>query len=401
MTTRVLVTDSNSPKALAIVRALGRSYTVYTADKDPISLAGFSRYNKKYIRYCYDHLNQFAEIIFDICRQYKINIVVTPEEQTSYLISRSKELFEKNEIRTAVPNFESLKIGMSKMLTIQHALQIGVPVPRSIILEDVAQASKVARQIGYPVVVRPVTSHYWTGDRFISSSAVGYAANEEELKHCISRLNPLLPPPILQEYVAGHGMGVLLILNKDGLVYAECAQEGLRDYRPTGSGFVLRRSASVHPQLREYSLRLLKQIGWDAGVVEVEFRVSEDLRDIYLMEINPRFWSSIQLSIDAGVNFPQYLVDLVLEKQPEKPNFREDMVLRWWLGDLIRFLRVLKGRPVGYKGVFPGRWQGFVDFFGKQPSGTLNEIFRRNDPLPAVMEIACMAIKQARRLKKH
>ena len=43
----------------------------------------------------------------------------------------------------------------------------------------------------------------------------------------------------------GHGKGVFLLVDGEGRLCAEFAHERIRDYRPTGSGSVLRRSRPV------------------------------------------------------------------------------------------------------------------------------------------------------------
>jgi len=138
------------------------------------------------------------------------------------------------------------------------------------------------------------------------------------------------------------------------------------------------------------SVQLLRKLGW-WGVAMVEFRVDDSIGCPYLMEINGRFWGSLQLAIDAGVNFPRLLLDLALGKPIECRPYKVGVISRWWLGDLRRTLRVLRGRPAGYKGEFPGRLAGLREFFGKQPPGTLNQVFRRHDPLPACAEILSLA----------
>jgi predicted ATP-grasp superfamily ATP-dependent carboligase len=185
--------------------------------------------------------------------------------------------------------------------------------------------------------------------------------------------DPRLPPPLLQQFVHGNGQGVHLLLGGDGELVAEFAHERLRDYRPTGSGSVLRRSVAANPRLVDSSLRLLRHIGC-RGVAMVEFRIDSRTDEAYLMEINGRFWGSLQLAIDAGVNFPSLLVKLILGNRTSRPSYRENVVLRWWLGDLIRTLRVLKGRPPGYIGAFPSRFSAIREFLGPQPAGTRNEI---------------------------
>jgi predicted ATP-grasp superfamily ATP-dependent carboligase len=148
---------------------------------------------------------------------------------------------------------------------------------------------------------------------------------------------------------------------------------------------VLRKSVRVPAVLRELSSRLLRHIGAH-GIAMVEFRIDSRTGEPYLMEINGRFWGSLQLAVDAGVNFPLLLVNQTLGKPIVPLRYQENVILRWWLGDLIRMLRVLKGRPAGYIGSFPSRASALREFFGPQPQGTRSEILRWADCWPALVE---------------
>ena len=40
----------------------------------------------------------------------------------------------------------------------------------------------------------------------------------------------------------------------------------------------------------------------------VEFKLDEQTQEVKLMEINPKFWGSLELGLAAGVNFGELLV---------------------------------------------------------------------------------------------
>jgi predicted ATP-grasp superfamily ATP-dependent carboligase len=284
---------------------------------------------------------------------------------------------------------------MDKARTIEAAREAGVPVPKTTALRgDPSSAPptrddilNVAREIGFPLVIKPRFSHYWTGERFVSTDGVRYAGSEAELLAALDAMPKDAPLPLLQEFVPGKGFGVFLFVGADGSVRAEFAHERLRDLRPTGSGSVLRQSVPVDPKLRDLAVRLLHHIGW-RGAAMVEFRSDERDGEPKLMEINGRLWGSLQLATDAGVNFPLLLVrDALGQSNGSATGYQSGVVVRWWLGDLARLFRVFKGRPAGFAGDFPSPVQAVKDFLGKQPKGTRHEIFRWNDPLPAIGEI--------------
>ena len=383
---RVLVLDAETTKALAVVRALGPTMEVRTASRRRPAIAGWSRHVVEH-RVCdVARDDEVADWVRDFCRARDIGVVLSPEETSSWLLARDREALAADGIVAPLPTRDVLEVAMDKARTIEAARRLEVPAPPTVVLDDVEQAVPAARELGWPVVVKPRWSHYWTGDRFVVGGGVSYAASEDDLRAALARQPKGAPPPILQRFVPGRGLGLFFVLAPDGTLAAEFAHERLRDLRPTGSGSVLRRSVAVDPGLREQALRLLRGIGW-WGVAMVEFRGEPARGDAMLMEINGRFWGSLQLAIDAGVNFPRLLVDVAQGRRVAMPRYREDVVLRWWLGDLARVGRVMKGRPRGFDGAFPSRLEGIAQFLGPQPPRTRNEVLRWEDPLPAIGEV--------------
>jgi len=170
-----------------------------------------------------------------------------------------------------------------------------------------------------------------------------------------------------------------------GRVVAWCAHERLRDVRPTGSGSSLRRSTPLDPRLQIPAERLLNHLRWH-GPAMVEFR-DDDPRDPWLMEVNGRFWGSLQLAVASGVDLPtQWVRILSGGPAPSGDGYRSGVTLRWLGGDVKRFLHILRGPPAGYPGPFPTVRQGIRELLGPQPPTTRLEVWDARDPWPAVAE---------------
>ncbi len=79
----------------------------------------------------------------------------------------------------------------------------------------------------------------------------------------------------------------------------------IRENPPTGGASSC--AASFYDgKLKEYGTRLLDLLGWH-GVAMVEFRYDARSGTYKLMEINPKFWGSLDLALAAGVDFPHCL----------------------------------------------------------------------------------------------
>src|SRR5258708_39316115 len=103
----------------------------------------------------------------------------------------------------------------------------------------------------------------------------------------------------------------------------------------------------------------------------------------YLIEVDGRFWGSLQLAVRAGVDFPHLWLALLRNHGlPPSRGYVEGVTLRWLWGDVKRFLYILAGAPRGYPGPYPSVWQGVRELLGPQPRGTLNETWTAGDRWP-------------------
>jgi hypothetical protein len=104
------------------------------------------------------------------------------------------------------------------------------------------------------------------------------------------------------------------------------------------------------------------------------------------MEFNIRLWGSVQLAIDAGVDFPRLLVESSLGRNVE-PVTRYDVGVRsrWLLGDVDHALALARGRggPTGLHAL--ARAVGVL----VRPTGPRSrfEVLRRDDPRPFAHEL--------------
>src|SRR5581483_9187887 len=98
---------------------------------------------------------------------------------------------------------------------------------------------------------------------------------------------------------------------------------------------------------------------------------------------------SLQLAVDAGVDFPALLVSLALGRRPEPVlSYRVGVRSRWWLGDLDHLLARLRHSPsdLALPPGSPGRLRAALDFLTLWRPGDRSEIFRWSDPRPGLRE---------------
>jgi predicted ATP-grasp superfamily ATP-dependent carboligase len=385
---RVLVTDSDTRPALAAVRALGhRGYEVFSAGARHPSLASVSRFSAAFDRYPnpLEDSQSFVEAIVEIARRRRIDVLLPITEVTTLLAAEHRARLPAT-TKLALAEHDAIAKASDKAHVIDLARELGVPVPSTVVVDHAADAAAKTAGLPYPVVVKPARSRVRLGNGWVSTG-VSYANDANELAKTLDALRPELFPVLLQERIHGPGVGVFACFDRDRYV-GLFSHQRLREKPPSGGVSVLCQSAPLDASGVEYAARLLARLNW-RGVAMVEFK--RDLRDgsLRLMEINGRFWGSLQLAIDAGVDFPSLAVDLALGKELPPPSaYTIGLKSRWLAGDSdALFMRLFRSRGrLSLPADYPSRWRYLREYLDFSASDVRLEIERRDDPAPARLE---------------
>ena len=222
------------------------------------------------------------------------------------------------------------------------------------------------------------------GERF----SVAYADGPEMLK---ARMDALAGrcSVLLQEYCAGEGSGVELLL-ENGRPLMTFQHRRLHEVPITGGASALRESVPPEPELVAHAVRLLGAMSW-TGLAMVEFRVGA--RGPLLMEVNGRVWGSLPLAVRSGVDFPLGLAKVYLGRRlnghvPTPPltpasigvrsrNLRLEVV---WIASVLRRRRLYPFLAV------PRRRDGIVAALRLPLPRDGFDLLSRDDPAPGVID---------------
>jgi predicted ATP-grasp superfamily ATP-dependent carboligase len=339
---RVLVTDGANRAALAVTRSLGaRGHHVIVADGRQSALAHTSRFCWQRAVYP-DPVHQedaFVDWLLSTVREQSVDVLLPISDVTTLLTTAHRTAFPAS---CQIPFTSHARIARAadKADMLRTAMRIGIPVPRTTILENSVKLREVQDQLSYPVVIKPPRSRVATGAAWLSTS-VRYAADFQALEADVNRRHELEFPLLLQECISGEGVGVFLCYDQGRLV-AMFSHRRLREKPPSGGVSVLSESIAMPPDGLNYSEALLSDLGWH-GIVMVEFKRDRRDQSLKLMEVNGRFWGSLQLAVDAGVDFPAILVEMAAGRVPASPpSYRVGVRSRWLMGDLDSLLLTLR-----------------------------------------------------------
>ena len=241
------------------------------------------------------------------------------------------------------------------------AERVGIPAPTTMAISAPSDLNRVSNRLEYPVVLKTDSE---TADRFVRVVPDG-----EELRTVYAEYRETYDaPPLVQEHLPGASRGYF-VLYIDGERVGGYAHRRIREYPPEGGASACAESRRDE-ELASYADRLLSELSWH-GVAMVEFKESSDGVP-KVVEINPKFWGSLDLGIESGLNFPRALLEHTDGRREFSFEFAPQR-FHWPLwGDLVHVLR----RPRGARAVLDDL-----------TSPNVRSNVRLSDPAPHVLEL--------------
>ncbi len=363
----VLLTNAQQRKTLAVARSLGKKgVRIICCDTVFISPTAFSKHCDVSLVYP-DPIkkpSQFILWLISTVKKFRCDIVYPMDDDIMELIISNYRYISKHCI-LPVPPAESYDVAADKGKSVSHAKQSGVVCPDTIRISNVRELEKYADTIKYPVVIKPLKC---SGSRGIKK-----VDNADELKDIYNKVHSKYPYPLIQEYVEPEERyDVCLLYDRNSELIASFIQRELRQF-PLEMGPSTVQESIEFPELLESALKIMSGLKW-FGIAELEFIKDKKDGRIKFMEINPRFWSSLHLSIISGVDFPWLLYRLCIgEKVKEVFEYKTGVICRWLIpGDILHFI-VNKNRM----NIKPEFWHG-------KKKGIHDDILSMEDPFPVM-----------------
>ncbi len=386
---KVLVTDGNQRSTLAVTRDLGKKgVSVTVGECVAPSLSSESKYCRQTFLYPSPAIEGKAfqqAILKEVStRSYQVLFPMT-DLIITLILEIKKDLAQF--VQVPLPDEAAYHTATDKSRLLKLAQKLDIPIPKTFFVKELSQLEEIAKKVSYPAVIKPSYSGIFCPNGW-RSFGVEYAFSFEELLEKYRIVHRKIPFPLIQEKIEGEGYGVFLLFHQKE-VKATFAHRRIREKPPSGGVSVLRESVPSQSPMYDYAVKLLRNLSW-SGVAMVEFKIDAKDHVPKLMEINGRFWGSLQLAVDSGVNFPYLLYKSALgEKVPETFDYRVGVRTRWFLGDLDHLLAIWfkAHKKLSLPNNYPGRLRSLFSFFKFYEKNLKYEILSWGDPKPGWWEI--------------
>ncbi len=389
---RVLVTDAEMKHTLAAVRGLAQAGdTVITSSFKRFNLAPYSKDSKGFFRYpnpSTDEEGFIAAISREIARR-RIDVVLPIGTESTIALAKHREKLPP--VKLPIADYGQLLTAYDKAETFKLVQTLSVPCPKTYVPASLDEVKRIAKEVSYPVVVKI--------RRGSSSKGVVYPKDGRELLNLYQALHEQGKKsefldytwPIIQEFIPAKpgtaGVGYFALLNH-GELRARFMHARVREYPHSGGASTAAQSIPIDPAVEGISLKILMALKWH-GIMMCEYRL--DARDGLpkLIELNPKFWGSLDLPIAAGVNFPALAARMAASGDIAPVlSYRTGVEFRWTLEREV--LHVLDA---------PKKWTAVRAIFSRRPNTYTN--LRWNDPLPNLALAARTVAKVGQHTLRH
>lgn len=228
----------------------------------------------------------------------KIDVVIPNFDAELFNFIKLQDALKGMGIHSFLPTLEQFEERHKWALT-EFGEKYHIHVPKSKLINSMAEIHNLAYEFGYPLVVKG--KYYDASVAYSPDQAMAYF-NKISGKWGL--------PIIIQEFTRGTEVNVTAIGDGKGNLIGAVP---MRKTYITDKGKAWAGVALEDERLMNIAKKLVKGNKWRGGF-ELEM-IRTDRNEYYLIEINPRFPAWVYLAVGAGQNHPEALVKMALGEE--------------------------------------------------------------------------------------
>jgi len=306
-------TDNPAP-GVPVAKSLSNEHTLIGLAYDPNEPGIYQELFEKIYLMPYPSLgyDEFKNRIKAIKEKSKIDAVIPNLDAELPLYIKYQNEIEKLGIKTYLPSLECFETRDKSKLP-GFAKKLGVKHPKTVEIVSLDGLIKATKELGFPVMIK---GNYYKAYKAYSL--------DEAIEYFYKISNEWGFPLLVQEVISGIEINFVGIGNGEKLL----SGVGIKKLATTELGKVWSAVSIKNEALLNASKKFVETVGWKGAF---EFEAMSDGKDIYLIEINPRFPAWVHFATMLGVNLPETMIKLINgEKVEEKFKYpTEKMYVRY------------------------------------------------------------------------
>lgn len=254
-------------------------------------------------------IEEWHRAVTKLLQENQYDLVIPCDERALLPLLDIKESLTLKTI-FALPEKKDLEPLFNKVETRKLGQACQIPVAKGDVLNLTTQNfNNLVEIYGLPFVLKPTQSY--DEDELNKRQSVKIAHNEDDLTEFIHAYGNA--PCLVESYFTGYGVGLSVLASK-GKIKAAFAHARVAEPE-TGGGSSYRKAIDLNPSMLYACQKFCMKLKY-TGVGMFEFKYNPDTQDWILIEINARFWGSLPLAVNAGIDFPRMYAEILLGFKP-------------------------------------------------------------------------------------
>lgn len=250
---------------------------------------------------------QYIDTTLDICKNYKVDVLISLNDLELPILAENKNLFEKLGVRVVVSNPDVIDICFDKYKTAQWVEALRLNAPKTYVRLDDAKKALEQGEIHFPLFMKP----RW-GSGSIGLESI---ADMEELDIYYH----LLMKKIKKTILATASVGEEYILIQEKLTGNEYGLDVMNDLCGNNVGVSVKQKLAMragetdkavtvdNPEIHQMGEMIGKYLH-HIGNLDVDIMQRAN-GDYCVLELNPRFGGGFPFSYEAGANMPKAIIE--------------------------------------------------------------------------------------------
>jgi carbamoyl-phosphate synthase large subunit len=243
---------------------------------------------------------RYISTIREIARREKIDLIVPLIDPELPALSEAREKFAEFGCHLIISSPRIVQICRDKLTTYQFLTQNDIPTPQTWLPGEVLARARHR----FPYFLKP---------RFGSASKGNFIIRD---RHDLESFVPRVPDAIIQELLPGEEHTLDVYTGYDGRPRCVVPRRRLE----VRGGEVTKAVTVRHDGIIQTGVRVVEALGECRGLITIQLFLAGD-GQIRVIEVNPRFGGGVPLAIQAGADFPKWLL---VEWLGERPRIRLD-----------------------------------------------------------------------------
>jgi carbamoyl-phosphate synthase large subunit len=236
---------------------------------------------------------RYVERLLDLCDRHQIDLLIPLIDTELQLLSLHHQQFRDRGVKVLISSPATNQICFGKKSTSVFFERIGVKTPKVYKLTEVTDRD-------FPLIVKPNTG----------SSSVGVYCVKNQLE--LDFFTNYVEDPIIQSLIIGEEYTIDVLVDFHGKVMSIVPRLRIE----TRAGEISKGMTVKNPALIAAAKQVVEVLPGAIGCITVQCFLQPD-GEIIFIEINPRFGGGYPLSYRAGADFPSWILQLAIGKNPQ------------------------------------------------------------------------------------